>query len=303
MSAVELPLRDSALRVAVLGTGIMGGAMATRAAAAGLAVRGWSVPLADAERLVPAGVAVAQTAADAAAGADVVVTMAPDAEAIESFATGPDGFLAVMSPHAVWVQSATVGVAPADRLIALAAEHGVAVVDAPVLGSRGPAERGELVILASGENAAIDHCEPYLHAIARRILRVGPVGSGSRLKMVTNTWIVGAVATLAETMALAEALGLDGQLFTSALDGTELDMGYAHTKVQMMLLREYPAQMTLASIAKDARLAHEAARDGNLPAHLVGAATQLVASALALRGGGEDMAAMFEAARLTTALA
>ena len=97
------------MKIAVLGTGIMGGAMARRAAGAGMRVAAWSRPLEDARRLEREGVRAAQTARTAAAGADVVVTMAPDAAAIESFATGDDGFLAAAAERSVWAQCATVG--------------------------------------------------------------------------------------------------------------------------------------------------------------------------------------------------
>lgn len=178
------------LTVAFLGTGIMGAAMARNAAGAGLRVRGWSIPLADAERLERDGVEPCPSAAAAGGGADLVVTVVPDVKAIESFALGEDGFIPALAADAIWVQRSTVGVAPADRLVAFAAEHGVTIVDSPLLGSRLPAERAELIMLASGEEAAIDRCEPLFEAISRRIVRLGGAGNGSRMKMVTNGWIM-----------------------------------------------------------------------------------------------------------------
>jgi 3-hydroxyisobutyrate dehydrogenase len=282
--------------VAVLGTGVMGSAMARNAARAGLTVRAWSRPLADAERLTPDGIALAPTAAAACRGAELVVTMVPDAAAIESFANGPDGFLAAMEPGAVWIQSSTVGVEPADRLVEFAARHGVTIVDAPVLGSKQPAERGELVILASGDDPAVERCRPFFDAVARRVLTLGPAGRGSRLKIVTNGWIMSSVAAIAEAMALAEALGLDGRCFYDAIDGTPMDMGYARIKGEMIAARRYPVQMTLANGAKDARLAAEAARAQGLPARVIGAAAELLLAAADAGWAAEDMAAAFHAA-------
>lgn len=284
--------------VAVLGTGIMGGAMCRRAAAAGLRVTAWSRPIEHAEALLDGGVEVAETADRAVAGADLVVTMAPDAAAIRSFAEGPEGFLEAMPAHAIWMQCATVGVGPADELIALAERHGVTILDVPVLGSREPAQRGELVALASGEEAAIDRCLPFLSSISRRVMRLGPAGNGSRLKMVTNHWIMGAVAVLAETIALADGLGIGGRPFLDALDGTQMNMGYAQIKGAMMIERVYPSQGSLATGAKDAVLAHRAASDLGLPARVSEAAAELLTAALAQRSPGhdDDMAAAFEAA-------
>lgn len=282
--------------VAVLGTGIMGAAIARNAARAGLRVRGWSVPLADAERLVADGVEVFSTAGAATRGADIVMTVVPDAAAIESFALGEDGFLPALGPEAVWIQSSTVGVEPADRLVALAAEHGATLVDAPLLGSKLPAERAELIMLASGEKAAIERCEPLFDAISRRVVRLGPAGNGSRMKMVTNGWIMSTVAAVSEAMALATALGLDGARFLEGIEGTALDMGYAQTKGKMMLDGAYPAQMRLAHGAKDARLATEAARGAGLHGAVVGAAAALMARGCELGHEDDDVAAAYFAA-------
>jgi len=284
------------VNVAVLGTGIMGGAMARRAAAAGLAVRAWSLPLEHARALEPAGVEVAPTARAAAEGAALVVTMAPDAEAIAGCAGGDDGFLEVAA-GAVWVQCATVGLDGCDRLAALAARADVAFVDSPVLGTREPAERGELVVLASGPAGALDACAPFFDAIGRRTLRLGPAGAGTRLKLVVNDWIVGAVAVLAEAMALAEALGVDGQVFLDAIAGSPVDMGYAQVKGHMMLAGDYPASMPLGHAAKDARLAAAAAERHGLEHRVTRAAAELLERGAAAGNARDDMAGVFRVAR------
>jgi 3-hydroxyisobutyrate dehydrogenase len=274
----------------------MGSAMARNAARAGLTVRAWSRPLRDAKRLSRGGIVVASTAAAASAESELVVTMVPDAKAIESFSSGPDGFLDAMAPDAIWVQCSTVGVTPAYRLIDLAGAHGVRIVDAPVLGSREPAERGELVILASGDEHAIARCARLFDAVARRVLELGPAGNGSRMKMVTNAWIVSAVAGVADSMALSEALGLDGRTFLEAIHGTAIDMGYAQIKGEMMAARSYPVQMTLANAIKDARLVLAAARAQRLPARTIAAAAELMDAAASRGWAAHDMAAAFQGA-------
>jgi 3-hydroxyisobutyrate dehydrogenase len=282
------------VNVAILGTGIMGSAMARRLTGAGHSVRVWSRPLADASSLP--GVEVGATAGEAARGADAVVTMAPDAPAIESFTRGADGFLAAADDRAVWVQCSTVGLDGTERLMGLARDAGVAFVDAPVLGTREPAERGELVVLASGPETAIDRCDPLFEAIGRRTLRLGPTGAGTRMKLVANDWIVGCVAVLAEAMALAQALDVDGELLLDAIAGTPVDMGYAQLKGRMMLEGSFPVSMSLSNAAKDARLAAEAAERNEL-AHLVTrAVAELLERGVARGDGAKDMAAAFAAA-------
>jgi 3-hydroxyisobutyrate dehydrogenase len=281
------------VKVAVLGTGIMGGAMARRAAASGIEVSGWSEPLDHARPLEADGVRVAQTAREAAAGADVVVTMAPDADAIASFA---HTFLP--SGEFIWCQCATVGLDGCERLAELARDAGVTYVDAPVLGTREPAERGELVILASGPDAALDRCAPLFDAIGSRSLRLGPAGGGTRLKLVVNNWIVGTVAVLAEALALAEALGVDSRVFLDAIAGSAVDMGYAQVKGRMMIDRGYPVSMPLAHAAKDAGLAAAAAGRHGLEHAVTRAAAALLERAAADGDPSEDMAAAFRIAAL-----
>jgi 3-hydroxyisobutyrate dehydrogenase len=275
----------------------MGRAIARNAAKAGCAVRAWSRPLTDAEPLTGDGVDVCESAAEAVRDANVVVTMAPDAGAIESFAEGDDGFLPAMPRGAVWVQSATVGVEPADRLIALGRAYGIRVVDAPVLGSKIPAEAGQLVVLASGADDALDACRRYFDAVSRKLLRVGEAGQGSRLKIVLNGWISSAIAAIAEAFALAEALGVAGSDFQTALEGTAMDMGYVHEKGEMILRRAYSAHGLLRNGVKDAELALAAAQQMGMSGRVIAAAAEIMREAAEMGYSEVDMAAAFEAVR------
>jgi 3-hydroxyisobutyrate dehydrogenase len=284
------------VNAAILGTGVMGSAMARRLAGAGHAVRAWSRPLADAAALRADGVEVCQTASDAAHEAEAVVTMAPDARAIQSFAGGPAGFLSALRADAVWVQCSTVGLDGTERLARSARQAGVPFVDAPVLGTKQPAERGELVVLASGPQSAIDRCDPLFEAIGRRTMRLGAAGAGTRMKLVANDWIVGCVALLAETMALAQALDVDGELLLDAIAGSAVDMGYAQVKGRMMLQGSYPVSMSLANAAKDARLVAKAAERHELAHVVTQAVAELLERGVALGDGAKDMAAAFAAA-------
>src|SRR3954465_14383110 len=138
------------MRVAVLGTGIMGSAIARNLLGAGLDVTAWNRTREKAESLAADGAKIADTPAEAATGSDVVLTMLTDWDAGESAMCGPDGALRAMSGNAVWVQMSTIGVAATERAAVLAGERGVAFVDAPVSGTKEPAEKGELLVLAAG---------------------------------------------------------------------------------------------------------------------------------------------------------
>jgi 3-hydroxyisobutyrate dehydrogenase len=163
---------------AVLGTGTIGAPIARNLLAAGLDVRVWNRTRAKAEPLADDGATVGATPDEAVRGAGFVLTTLADEDAVVETMEEDDVFGA-MEDGAIWIQLATVGVAAADRLGALAAEHGVAYLDAPVLGSREPAERAELVVLASGPEELRERCLRVFDAIARSTRWVGAAGGAA----------------------------------------------------------------------------------------------------------------------------
>ena len=282
------------LTVAVLGTGTMGAPMARNLLKAGSAVRAWNRTREKAEPLAGEGAVVASTPAEAAEGADVVLTMVADADAVEAVA---DGFLARMRDDAVWLQMSTIGVAGIRRAADLAGERGVELVDAPVLGTKEPAERGELLVLTAGEDEAVSRCEPVFEAVGAKTVRLGAVGEASRLKLVLNTWLLALVDGLAETLALAEGLGLDPRLFLETIAGGPLDVAYAQLKGEAMLKQEFAPSFPARLALKDATLVLEAAHEagGELP--LVDAVRERFERLVEEGYGDEDMAAVYRVER------
>jgi 3-hydroxyisobutyrate dehydrogenase len=279
--------------LAVLGTGIMGGAMARRWAGAGFQVRAWNRDRAKAEALADAGVLAAATPAEAVAGADVVVTMLADGDVTESVVR--DAQLA-LEPGALWVQMATVGIEATDRLAALAAGSGVAFLDAPVTGTKQPAEQGTLTVLASGPEELRSRAELVLEPVAARVVWAGDVGSGSRLKLVINAWLAALLAGLAESIALAEAMDVDPKQFLAAIDGSPVGTGYASVKGSMMIDRDYPTAFPLHLLSKDVDLVAAAADAHGLALHLPGPIRALLAAA-EVDHADDDMSAIVEALR------
>lgn len=281
--------------VAVLGTGTMGAPMARNLARAGLPVVAWNRTPAKAEALVADGVQTAAAPSAAVAEADVLVTMLADAPAIEAVLGGPDGALAALPEGAIWIQMSTVGVPGANQLAALAAEGGFGFVDAPVLGSSGPAERGELVVLASGPDELRDACAPIFDAVGRRTLWLGPAGLGSRLKVVVNAWLMATTAALGETIALAETLDVDPALFLEAADRGAVAARYVALYGPAMAARDFPVTFPLELATKDARLALEAA-GGSAELRVFEATHAQFARAEQLGHGRSDWAAVVRAA-------
>jgi 3-hydroxyisobutyrate dehydrogenase len=247
--------------VALLGTGTMGAPMARNLARAGLPVVAWNRTPAKAEALAAGGVRTAGTPRAAAAEAEVLVTMLADGPAIEAMVGGPDGALDALPDGAIWIQMSTVGAAAAERLAALAAEYGIDVVDAPVLGSAEPAERGELIVLASGPDEVRDRCGPVFDAVGNRVFWLGPAGVGSRLKVVVNAWLMATTAALGETVALAEKLDVDPAQFLEVTDRGAVGALYTELNGPAMAERSFPLNFPLELATKDAALALEAAAE------------------------------------------
>jgi 3-hydroxyisobutyrate dehydrogenase len=275
--------------VALLGTGTMGAAMARNRAAAGLPLRVWNRTASRARPLADVAT-VADTAAAAVDGADVVVTMLYDGAAVESTMEG-----LTLAPDAVWVQSATVGIDGTERLASLAESLGVAFVDAPVVGTKQPAEDGALVVLASGPTSARPVVDPVFAAIGSRTMWVGEAGAATRLKLVVNGWVFTVLEGVADSMALARDLGLDPALFLEAVRGGATDAPYVQIKGSAMLSDSFDPAFALAGALKDADLVLEAASSAGTDLAALPAVRDHLKRAVDAGHGDLDMAATWKA--------
>jgi 3-hydroxyisobutyrate dehydrogenase len=287
------------MRITFLGTGIMGAPMARHLAAAGHDVTAWNRTADKARPLAEHGVAVAEDAAAAMTGAEVVVTMLTDGRAVEDVMEE----VAPAAPGgAVWWQASTVGVSGTEALEALAEEHGLTLVDAPVLGTKGPAESGELVVLASGPAAARATLAPLFSAVGSRTITLGDApGAATRFKLVMNHWVLALTTAIAETIAFAEGVDLDPALFLDAIEGGSLDVGYAHLKGPGMIGGELPVAFPLKHALKDADLILEAGDRHALDLALAHTVRDRYAQAAEDGHGDSDMGMVVAAARATSA--
>jgi 3-hydroxyisobutyrate dehydrogenase len=281
------------MRITVLGTGVMGAPMARNLAGAGHEVRVWNRTPEKAEPLAAGGIAVSADVADAVAGAELAITMLSDASAVEAVA---DALLAALDPGAVWWQASTIGVAAIERLAERAGEG--RLVDGPVLGTKQPAEQGNLIVLASGSAAAKERCGPAFDAVAARAVDLGEeIGAGTRMKLVLNAWLLALTEGLAESVLLAEGLGVDPAAFLDIIDGGPMGPPYAKLKGTMMIDRDYDPSFALALARKDAGLVEEAARAAGLDLPLPRLIAERQQAAVDAGHGESDMAAVVEAGR------
>jgi 3-hydroxyisobutyrate dehydrogenase len=283
--------------IAVLGTGIMGAAMARNLLSAGMEVRVWNRSREKAEPLTDDGATVADSPTEAAEGAGFVLTMLADADAVAEAAGGENGALSALPEDGVWLQTSTVGLEGQEKLAGIADEHGVYYVDAPVLGTKEPAEQGQLIVLASGPEEVRERCQPVFDAVGSKSLWLGSAGAGSDLKLVTNNWIVGLLGALAETISFAEALGVDPNRFLEVIEGGPLGVPYAQMKGQMMIEEEFPTSFSANLARKDANLVLQAAEANGLRLPLTEAAAEHFDEAINAGHGEEDMAAIYQATR------
>lgn len=266
--------------------------MARRMLGAGLPVRAWNRTRERAEPLAADGAVVVDTPSEASEGADVLVTMLTDGPAVESVVA--DG---VLRPDLVWLQTSTVGVRWTKTLAARAREADAHYLDAPVVGTVGPAEQGQLVVLAAGDDTAAERGAPILEAIGRTTIRLGEAGEATRLKLLLNGALLAYLAGLGEAIALAEAFGLGGDQFLAAIDGGPIDTPYAKLKGPMMVERSYEPSFALDLALKDLRLELEAAQDAGVDLPVADVVATELQRASELGYGDADMAAVIEAVR------
>ena len=278
--------------VALLGTGTMGAGMARNLAGAGLPLTVWNRSTEKAQPLADVAT-VADDVATAVAGADVVLTMLYDADSVLETMELARGHL---GPDTVWVQQSTIGVDGSDRVVALAADLGVTLVDAPVLGTKQPADEGALVVLASGPSGVRDRVAPVFEAIGSRTVWVAEEpGGGSRLKLAANAWVVTVLEGVADSLALTRELGLDPALFLEAVSGGAMDAPYVQVKGKAMLAGSFEPAFALSGAVKDVELILAAAEGAGVDLAAIPGIRDHLVRAVEAGHGDEDMAATYAA--------
>jgi 3-hydroxyisobutyrate dehydrogenase len=253
-------------RLAVLGLGTMGAAMAGTARRAGLPLVVWNRNPAAATELAAAGAEVAPSVTDAVKQSDVVITMVTNAEAVTSIAID-QGLLRALKPGAVWAQMGTIGVEATERIAASVTDQrpDTYFVDAPVSGSKLPAEQGNLLIFASGSDDARPRVAPVFDAIGQRTVWLGPAGYGSRMKLVNNVLLAFTAEGVANSFALAHRLGLDTASVIDAFDGGPLVSRWESGKFRRIAQGDYSEEFALALALKDVDLALSEAGPDRFP--------------------------------------
>jgi 3-hydroxyisobutyrate dehydrogenase len=275
----------------------MGHGMATSALREGLPTVVWNLQPETTADLAKLGAEVAESAADAARKATIVVTMVTVADAVISIASD-EGMLAALAPDAIWVQMSTIGVAGIERVAALVAKErpDVTLLDAPVSGSKDPAEQGKLTIFASGPDTVRERVTPLFDALGQRTIWGGPVGTGTRLKVVNNTWLAFTAEAVATSVSLAHGLGLETESVIDALSAGPLVSPWQAAKLKRIVNNDFSPQFPLSLALKDVHLALDAGDDERLSvlSSLADEWQQIVDHGL----GGQDVTVVTQALEL-----
>lgn len=277
--------------VAVLGTGLIGAPVARNLHKQGFIVHVWNRTTAKAQALVADGVQAFDTTADAVHGADIIVTMLKDGPSVQD---AIQAAVPALTQGTIWVQLSTVGIEGIETLTALAEQHGLVFYDAPVQGTRQPAELAQLIILASGPIEQRPAVQSVFDAIGKRTLWVSEqIGASSRLKLALNNWAFALTHGLAESLAIAKGLGVDPALVVDVVTGGPMDSGYFQAKAAAILAENYTASFSIVNAVKDAQLLVDAAAQAGVQVDAAQAGLRRFERALQAGHGDKDMAASY----------
>ena len=281
------------MKVGFIGLGIMGSRMA-----ANLQRKGYSLVVHNrtrerAQALLAGGADWAETPAGVGRQADVLFTMLSTPEVVEATALGESGFLGNMRPGTLWVDSTTVNPSFSRRMAKTAAEFGVHFLDAPVAGSKAPAEKAQLLFLVGGQARDFETARPLFEAMGRMAVHVGDHGLGSAMKMVNNLLLAGEMAAFAEALTLGEALGLSREKMLDTLANGVVLAPILAGKRALIESDRYEAEFPLQWMHKDAHLAALSGYETGTPMPVTNAAKELYAMAAAQGLGEEDFSAVY----------
>lgn len=275
-----------------VGLGAMGAPMARNLADAGHDLTVWNRTPGKAAPFGDAGHDVADAPVDVAAAAEAVFVMVTGPDALREVTIGDRGIVAGVTDETVVVNSSTVSAEAVEEVATAVAGAGGLFVDAPVLGTVGPAERGDLVVMVGGDDDAVGRVEPLLEVLGDPVLRVGGVGDATNAKLATNLLLGDMMQAFAEALAFASERGVDPGTFGEVVDAGVLASPLYSVKGEAIRDREFDAQFPVDLLFKDLNLALEAAGDEGVPLPATGATREAVSATRALGYGDQDVAAL-----------
>ncbi len=282
-----------AKKVAYLGLGNMGGAMAANLAKAGFEVRGYDPSPEARARAENQGIQTFASPAEAATGAEVICSSVPETEHATEAYLGEKGALAAASEGAVCFDFSTISVEGSQRIAAEAQKRGVRFLDTPVSGSVPHAKAGTLALIAGGDKSALDEHRDVLDAIGEAVHHFGPNGAGLQMKLVTNQIFAVHISAIAEALTLGAKAGLDPEAMVAFLKASVIPKILDY-KASPMIAKDYAPTFTVNLMLKDLRMIAAMAEEARVPTPLCAQARQVYMGAAALGHGDADQNAILE---------
>lgn len=281
-------------KIALLGLGTMGSGMGQNLLKAGFDLTVYNRTPSKADPLRSKGAIVAASPSDAVRDADVILSMLADDDASRAIWLGESGVLQASKQGSVFIECGTVTPGWIEELSSAATGHNAVLLDAPVTGSRMQAEAGELTFLVGGSEDALEKVRPVLDAMGKKVVHVGPSGSGSRLKLINNFLCGVQLASLAEAVGWIEHSGLNEEVAIDALCTGAAGSPLLKTMSQRMLNRDYRVNFLLRLLEKDLRYAQKDAKQSDISLDTGTAPIQLLERARNLGFGDDDMSSVIE---------
>jgi 3-hydroxyisobutyrate dehydrogenase-like beta-hydroxyacid dehydrogenase len=247
------------MNIGFIGLGIMGSRMAVNLAKAGHQLSVYNRTKEKAQDILSRNIIWKDSPAQVASKSDVLITMLSAPDAVRNMALGDKGFLNTLKKGSLWMDCSTVNPSFSREMAGLATERGIHFLDAPVGGSRIPAEKGELIFFVGGEKSDVQECEPLFQAMGKKYFHIGGHGSGTSLKMVFNLLLGQAMASFAEGMALGVSLGLDKKMLLDILLPSVVVAPFVELKKPKLQHSDYEADFPLKWMCKDLQLASQTA--------------------------------------------
>lgn len=279
-------------RIAVVGVGLLGTAVATRLLEGRFEVTGYDVRSAQMKALVTRGLRPAGDLGEAIAGADLVFTILPSLDAVDAVVRGPGGLLEKLPATATIAQMSTVSPPLTRTLGAAAAQRGVGFLDTPMSGTSAMVARGDCTIFVGGDRARADACRPAFDAIARKTLYVGETGLATLAKLATNLLVGLNTAAVAEALVLGAKGGLQPALLLDILKQSAAGSRMLDVRGPLMVNHDFEAQMKTELFLKDFKLMLEEGMRVGAPLPLTSLTQQLTMATVAAGRGDEDIAAI-----------
>lgn len=285
---------NESMTLGFVGLGIMGRRMAANLLDDGADLVVYNRTKAKADPLVEQGATWADTPADLARRVDLLFTMVANPEAVRQVALGPDGFLDALKPGTLWADCSTVNPSFTRTMADEARERDIRFVDAPVAGTKGPAEEGALLFLVGGEEADVDVCRPYFEVMGREVVHIGGQGMGTALKMVVNMLLGTSMVAFSEALALGQSLGIDRKQLVDTLIGSPVVAPFLEYKRSKIEEGEYEPDFPLKWMLKDMHLAALTGYEEGTALPTENAAKEVFALAARQGWSEQDFAAVYE---------